>query len=81
MAPFLHQCSSSAGASVGTGTGHGGKRKKFRRSWTNHGKAGYNFSTENDIKGIVMLEIQGATDLPHLKNSMSPPSFLIVADY
>jgi phosphatidylserine decarboxylase len=32
----------------------------------------YNFSTENDIQGIVMLEILGATDLPKIKNSAFP---------
>ncbi|KZP19931.1 hypothetical protein FIBSPDRAFT_932533 [Athelia psychrophila] len=31
-------------------------------------KGDFNFSPENDILGIVMLEIQGATDLPRLKN-------------
>jgi phosphatidylserine decarboxylase len=51
------------------------KKKKFRRSWSNQKKADYNFSTENDIQGIVMLEIHGATDLPRLKNS-EPLRFL-----
>ena len=37
----------------------------------------YNFSTENDIQGIVTLEILSATDLPKLKNSTSPPPTLI----
>ena len=34
----------------------------------------YNFSAtaSNDILGIVLLEIKGATDLPKLKNSESP---------
>jgi hypothetical protein len=36
-------------------------------------KVDYNFSTENDIQGIVMLEILGATDLPKIKNSAYPP--------
>lgn len=57
----------------GNGTGNGGtaKKNKFRRSWSHQTqkKTDYNFSTENDIHGIVMLEIQGATDLPRLKNS------------
>jgi len=67
--PFLHQRSSSAGpGGSGVRTGQG-KKKKFRRSWANRGKADYNFSTENDIRGIVMLEIRGATDLPCLENS------------
>ncbi|KAG2141147.1 phosphatidylserine decarboxylase-domain-containing protein [Suillus bovinus] len=42
---------------------------RFRTSWASK-KVDYNFSTSNsnDIVGIVMLEIQGATDLPRLKN-------------
>jgi hypothetical protein len=36
----------------------------------NRGKADYNFSIEDDIN---RNEIQGATDLPRLKNSTSPP--------
>ena len=49
-------------------------KKRFRKSWSNK-KADYNFSTaqSNDIVGIVMLEIQGASDLPRLKNSASYP--------
>jgi phosphatidylserine decarboxylase len=66
-----HQRSHSGGLPVGTG-----KAKKFRRSWSSQKKVDYNFSTENDIHGIVMLEIHGATDLPRLKNSESAfPSF------
>lgn len=37
--------------------------------WTSNKSAVYNFSAANDIVGIVMLEIRGATDLPKLKNS------------
>ncbi|KAG1727715.1 phosphatidylserine decarboxylase-domain-containing protein [Suillus lakei] len=42
---------------------------RFRKSWSSK-KVDYNFSAanSNDIVGIVMLEIQGATDLPRLKN-------------
>ncbi|KAF9220448.1 hypothetical protein BS17DRAFT_797725 [Gyrodon lividus] len=43
-------------------------RKKFRKSWSASKSADYNFSAANDTVGIVMLEIQGATDLPRLKN-------------
>jgi hypothetical protein len=32
----------------------------------------YNFSTDNDIQRIVILEILGATDLPTIKNSAFP---------
>lgn len=43
------------------------KRKKFRKSSAARGK-GYNLSPENDILGLVMVEVQGATDLPKWKN-------------
>ncbi|KIK43147.1 hypothetical protein CY34DRAFT_804151 [Suillus luteus UH-Slu-Lm8-n1] len=45
------------------------QKKIFRKSWSSK-KVDYNFSAanSNDIVGIVMLEIQGATDLPKLKN-------------
>ncbi|KAG0700175.1 phosphatidylserine decarboxylase-domain-containing protein [Suillus ampliporus] len=44
-------------------------KKRFRKSWSSK-KVDYNFSAanSNDIVGIVMLEIQGATDLPRLRN-------------
>lgn len=42
----------------------------FRKSWVaGKKKEAYNFSAANDILGIVMLEIQSASDLPKLKNS------------
>lgn len=44
-------------------------KKRFKRSWAMGKSADYNFSAANDIVGIVMLEIEGATDLPKLKNS------------
>jgi hypothetical protein len=31
--------------------------------------SGYNFAAENDIVGIVMLEIHSASDLPRVLNS------------
>jgi phosphatidylserine decarboxylase len=71
------------------------KRKKFRRSWSSQTqtptaqqqsqgrhrkrKADYNFSMENDILGIVILEILGATDLPKIKNSAYPPPFILIS--
>lgn len=59
--PPMHQRTTSSGAPI---------KNKFRRSWSSQPKKkDYNFSTENDIQGIVMLEIQNATDLPRLKNS------------
>lgn len=44
------------------------QKSKFRKSWIGKEK-NYNFNAANDIMGIVMLEIQGAKDLPRLKNS------------
>lgn len=43
------------------------RRAKFPK-WKRKG-GDYNFNAAEDILGIVMLEIQGATDLPKLKNS------------
>lgn len=41
------------------------RRPKFKRSKASE----YNFASNNDILGIVMLEIVGAENLPRLKNS------------
>jgi phosphatidylserine decarboxylase len=46
----------------------GGKKRPFKKKRSNK-RSDYNFSAANDIVGIVMLEIKGATDLPRLKNS------------
>ena len=43
------------------------KKGKFKKTWRK--KGGYSLNSENDILGIVMLEIKGAQDLPKLKNS------------
>ncbi|KAI0635493.1 phosphatidylserine decarboxylase-domain-containing protein [Trametes polyzona] len=43
------------------------QKSKFRKSWGTKAKD-FNFNAANDIIGIVMLEIQGAQDLPKLKN-------------
>jgi phosphatidylserine decarboxylase len=53
------------------------KKRRFRRKRQG---PDYNFSAENDIVGIVMLEIRGASDLPKLKNCAFlwlPSSFLL----
>ncbi|GJE89731.1 phosphatidylserine decarboxylase-like protein [Phanerochaete sordida] len=42
-------------------------KARFRKSWGVKSKD-YNFSPSHDIIGIVMLEIEKATDLPKLKN-------------
>ncbi|KAI0311126.1 phosphatidylserine decarboxylase-domain-containing protein [Amylostereum chailletii] len=44
------------------------KRRRLRRSWAGPKKGAYDFDAGNDVVGIVMLEIEGATDLPKLKN-------------
>ena len=45
------------------------KNRKFRRARKADGGE-YDFNPENDVLGIVMLEIKGANDLPKLSNSM-----------
>ena len=45
-----------------------GSKARFRKSWGSK-NTNYSFDASNDIIGIVMLEIKGATDLPKLKNS------------
>lgn len=45
-----------------------GGKARFRKSWGPKNRD-YNFSASNDIIGIVLLEIKGATDLPKLRNS------------
>lgn len=46
----------------------GASKVKFRKSWGPKNKD-YNFSAaQNDILGIVLLEIKGAKDLPRLRN-------------
>lgn len=63
---FGHRRSASAGSIPTLSTT---AKKRFKRSWAMSKRPDYNFSAANDIVGIVMLEIQGATDLPKLKNS------------
>ncbi|KAI0073153.1 hypothetical protein K474DRAFT_1686324 [Panus rudis PR-1116 ss-1] len=44
------------------------EKAKFRKSWASK-STGFNLTaSRNDILGIVMLEIQGAKDLPKLRN-------------
>ena len=73
VAPLPHQRTTSGGQPI---------KKKFRRSWSSQPKKkDYNFSTQNDIQGIVMLEIQNAVDLPRWKNSeytISPPLYTML---
>ncbi|KAA1476264.1 hypothetical protein DENSPDRAFT_884196 [Dentipellis sp. KUC8613] len=60
-----HSRSASTGASTPTAT----RKKRLRKSWGAGNKKGdFDFNAANDIVGIVMLEIHGATDLPKLRN-------------
>lgn len=49
------------------------KKRKFRKSKKARGGE-YHFNPENDVLGIVMLEISCANDLPKLSNSACIPS-------
>ncbi|KAG9314770.1 hypothetical protein JVU11DRAFT_3853 [Chiua virens] len=62
---FGHRRSASAGSIPTMSTT---SKKRFKRSWAMSKSADFNFSAANDVVGIVMLEIQRATDLPRLKN-------------
>jgi phosphatidylserine decarboxylase len=46
-----------------------GKRKKIPGPWHGQTSGDFEFEADNDIMGIVMLEIHSATDLPRLRNS------------
>lgn len=62
-------------AGGGGGGGEKKRKKMLRKSWGNK-KVDFDFNINakaaNDIVGIVMVEILGATDLPKLKNSTFP---------
>jgi len=50
------------------------KEKKRRPGRSRKARGGeYSFNPENDVLGIVMLEIKGAGDLPKLSNSAYTP--------
>lgn len=69
-----------AGGEKGGG-GEKKRKKMLRKSWGNK-KVDFDFNINakaaNDIVGIVMVEILGATDLPKLKNSTFPFPFTLV---
>jgi phosphatidylserine decarboxylase len=46
-----------------------GKRKKIPGPWHGQTSGDFELEADNDIMGIVMLEIHSATDLPRLRNS------------
>ncbi len=56
----------SAATSGATTPGGRPRRPTFRKG--KHKMTDYNFNNEKDILGIVILEVQGAEDLPRLKN-------------
>lgn len=58
---------STSQSSVATKTG--GKKKRLPGSWSGQKSNSYEFDADNDIVGIVMLEIHGASDLPRWRNS------------
>ena len=58
---------SSSRSSVATPGG--GKKKRLPGPWNGQKSDSYQFDAGNDIVGIVMLEIHGASDLPRLRNS------------
>lgn len=76
---------SGGAAKAGSGDSAGGREASMGSSGSGSGSEGmsataiavadskkkvdYSLGTQNDIVGIVMLEIQGADDLPRLKNS------------
>lgn len=67
-----------SGAATPTPRPSGTGKSKFRKSWGPKNPRGYNFSaTSHDIVGIVMLEVQGASDLPKLKNSVYFRKYLL----
>lgn len=46
-----------------------GKRKKIPGPWHGQTSGGFELEADDDVMGIVMLEIHSATDLPRLRNS------------
>ncbi|KAK7042929.1 phosphatidylserine decarboxylase [Paramarasmius palmivorus] len=58
--------SSGSGSGGSSGNERAGRRKE--RKDRSRRKSEYSFGGQNDIVGIVMLEIQSASDLPRLKN-------------
>ena len=51
-----------------TPTSAAARKARFRKSWSAK-NTDYNLGGNNDILGIVMLEVKNASDLPKLKNS------------
>jgi phosphatidylserine decarboxylase len=64
--PQAQPTSTSRLSSVATPTA---RRKKIPGPWHGHKSGAFELEADNDIVGIVMLEIHSATDLPRLRNS------------
>lgn len=60
---------SSSRQSTLTTASTGSKRKVIPSRWQGQKSGAFELDAANDIVGIVMLEIHGATDLPRLRNS------------
>ncbi|EEB93365.1 hypothetical protein MPER_07987, partial [Moniliophthora perniciosa FA553] len=60
---------SSGGSGSGGSSGNERTERRKERKERSRRKSEYSFGAQNDIVGIVMLEIQNASDLPRLKNS------------
>jgi hypothetical protein len=65
--PQSQSTSTSRQSSVATPIA--GRRKKIPGPWHGRKSGAFELEADNDIVGIVMLEIHGATDLPRLRNS------------
>ncbi|KAH9986068.1 phosphatidylserine decarboxylase-domain-containing protein [Russula vinacea] len=63
--PQAQPTSTSRLSSVATPTA---RRKKIPGPWHGHKSGAFELEADNDIVGIVMLEIHSATDLPRLRN-------------
>ncbi|KAH9992210.1 phosphatidylserine decarboxylase-domain-containing protein [Russula compacta] len=66
--PSLQSQSSSSSRLSSVATPTAGKRKMIPSPWQGQKNNTFELGADNDIMGIVMLEIHGATDLPRLRN-------------
>ena len=68
LSPQVQPTSTSRLSSVATPPA---RRKKIPGPWHGQKSGAFELEADNDILGIVMLEIHSATDLPRLRNSES----------
>ncbi|KAI0067215.1 hypothetical protein BV25DRAFT_1819523 [Artomyces pyxidatus] len=66
--PISASASYDSTSSAARGSSTSESKKRLRTSWVGQKKADFDFNAANDIVGIVMVEIQGAADLPRLRN-------------